>query len=538
MDFAGKNIRPGKNDSVGIVPAIEVIDRNCGLERMKNLIQIANLLAVELTFLSLCFAQTVIDLRTQSKSADFSSAITTRPFKTGAALPAACQVGESFFKTDATAGENLYGCTAPDVWTKLNMVELPSSSGQSGKLLSTDGAAARWTAIGGDVDGSPGANVVRKVQGRRVSSAAPADADVLQWNSAASQWEPLPNNPVLSTGDGIIAIGPTVSVDEATVPQYLVGAVAPAMTCQAGRSFYTNLSNQTLYYCGSTNTWVPLSRFGHTHSAAEITSGTLATNKIAAGTDGQCLITSGGTTSWGPCPGGSGDVTGPAAAEDYGFTLYEGVTGARLRALNGLKADGQGNVSVPGWVTTGDGTAAGELQLCPPNSTNCVSWMSPAARTTETKLTLPAGDPGAARQALVFGIPAGGVSSGAWQNVYAPGDTIASADLPTPTTAAGGKVRAITCAGGQFVNAINLDSTVTCGAAPAGSKYAGLFDSQLNITVSGSSHNLGTCDVRVEVFDTSTPSRRVEPDRVTCDAATNDVVIAFAVSQSGRYVIQ
>ena len=498
------------------------------------------LLAVVPT-VSLCFAQTAVDLRTQSKSVDFSSAPATRPFKTGTILPTTCLVGASFFKSDAVAGENLYGCTAPDVWTLLNSVDVPSLSGQTGKVLSTDGTASRWTAIAGDVDGTPAANVVRRLQGRKVSSTAPANSDVLQWNAASGQWEPLPNSPVLSTGAGIISIGPMISVDDATVPQYMLGSGAPPLACETGRSFYTNLTDQTLYYCGATNTWNSLSRFGHTHAAADIATGTFSTNKITPGSDGQCLITSGGNTAWGPCPGaeGAGDVVGPGSAEDYGFALYSGLTGKQVRGVSGLKSDGQGNISIPGSVTTGDGATAGEAQLCPPNSANCISWLAPATRTTASKLTLPVEDPTASRQAMVFGTPTGGVSSGTWQSVYAPGDVIASSDLPSPTATAGGKVKATTCAGGQFMNAINTDSSVTCGTPAGGAdKYAAAFNSQTSITITGATHNLGTCDVQVAVFDTATPSQRVEPDKVTCNTATKDVVIAFAVSQSGRYVIQ
>jgi len=64
-------------------------------------------------------AQTLVDLRTQSKSVDFTSANTTKPFKSGTILPAACSLGETFFKTNAPAGSNLYACTSPNAWTLL-----------------------------------------------------------------------------------------------------------------------------------------------------------------------------------------------------------------------------------------------------------------------------------------------------------------------------------------------------------------------------------------------------------------------------------
>ncbi len=61
--------------------------------------------------------QTLVDLKTQSKSVDFSGAITTKPFKSGTILPATCGVGEAFYQTNAPAGANLYTCTALNAWT-------------------------------------------------------------------------------------------------------------------------------------------------------------------------------------------------------------------------------------------------------------------------------------------------------------------------------------------------------------------------------------------------------------------------------------
>jgi hypothetical protein len=62
-------------------------------------------------------AQTKIDLRTQSRSVDFGAASSTRPMKTGTTLPAVCAVGDMFFKSDAPAGSNMYGCSATNTWT-------------------------------------------------------------------------------------------------------------------------------------------------------------------------------------------------------------------------------------------------------------------------------------------------------------------------------------------------------------------------------------------------------------------------------------
>lgn len=112
-------------------------------------------------------AQTLVDLRTQSKSVDFSSANTTKPFKAGTALPATCGVGEAFFQTNAPAGLNLYGCTALNSWTLLS----------AGILV-------------GDVTGTPSASTVSKLQGRAVSTSTPSGGQSLAWNSTTNSWTP------------------------------------------------------------------------------------------------------------------------------------------------------------------------------------------------------------------------------------------------------------------------------------------------------------------------------------------------------------
>ena len=91
-------------------------------------------------------AQTQLDLRTQSKSIDFSAATSTKPFKTGTVPPPTCSVGDAFFKTDAAAGQNVYVCSAPNVWS-------PSSS--SGGVTSVGlSLPAEYSVSGSPVTGS------------------------------------------------------------------------------------------------------------------------------------------------------------------------------------------------------------------------------------------------------------------------------------------------------------------------------------------------------------------------------------------------
>jgi hypothetical protein len=61
--------------------------------------------------------QTQVDLRTESKSVDFSSATATKPAKLGTALPGGCATGEFFFNSAAPPGQNLYLCTSANTWS-------------------------------------------------------------------------------------------------------------------------------------------------------------------------------------------------------------------------------------------------------------------------------------------------------------------------------------------------------------------------------------------------------------------------------------
>ena len=62
--------------------------------------------------------QTQIDLRTQGKNVDFSGATSTKPIQTGTSLPSACSIGQTFLLTNASLGQNLYVCTAANLWTR------------------------------------------------------------------------------------------------------------------------------------------------------------------------------------------------------------------------------------------------------------------------------------------------------------------------------------------------------------------------------------------------------------------------------------
>ena len=94
-------------------------------------------------------AQTQIDLRTQAKNIDFSAANSTRPFKTGTALPTACAPGDLFFQTNAQPGANLYGCTAANAWSVQGGISIGSCqySATSQILTCTDSNNNVYTTV-------------------------------------------------------------------------------------------------------------------------------------------------------------------------------------------------------------------------------------------------------------------------------------------------------------------------------------------------------------------------------------------------------
>jgi len=97
----------------------------------------------------LAAAQTQVDLRTQGKSVDFSEATSTRPFKMGTALPLSCAIGETFFKTSAPSGQNLYTCTAANVWTLQGAGTVTNTQGALAEGLPVIGNGANDVKVAG-----------------------------------------------------------------------------------------------------------------------------------------------------------------------------------------------------------------------------------------------------------------------------------------------------------------------------------------------------------------------------------------------------
>ena len=130
---------------------------------------------------------TMTGSKTMQGSWDASGASATKPAKSGATLPATCNIGEFFFNTAAAAGQNLYLCAATNTWTQVtsgasgavNSVfgRTGAVSAQSGDYgfsqLSGTANSGQLPAAGGDLSGALTSATVTGIQGKTVSSTAP-----------------------------------------------------------------------------------------------------------------------------------------------------------------------------------------------------------------------------------------------------------------------------------------------------------------------------------------------------------------------------
>jgi hypothetical protein len=115
-------------------------------------------------------AQTQVDLRTQTKDIDFRAASSTKPLKTGGALPATCSQGDMFFLTTAAAGANLYGCSG-NTWT------LQAGGGTGSVQVQNSGAGVGTRPI---LDFSAGQGVLLAVSDTGQSIAIQTSLDTTQ----------------------------------------------------------------------------------------------------------------------------------------------------------------------------------------------------------------------------------------------------------------------------------------------------------------------------------------------------------------------
>jgi hypothetical protein len=271
-------------------------------------------------------AQTKVDLHSQTRSVDFTNAAATKVWKTGVALPGTCNVGEGFFLTGATPGQNLYLCTSSGTWNPAGPAPLPFA-GIGTNLQSVGGTFAPnavpsidstntqvssgCTAAGGSMtcsagfSGGSGASRITATEGS-VPSAPPADEQTLYIDSSDHNLKSLDS---AGTVRQYATLGGAETLGSKTL-------VNPSLGASALTSTYTNESstgtalNKLAKLTGNPVTAILASTSDTGGIAGVVVSGggTSGTSEIAV--SGQSSCTFDGATTAGDYVTVSGSIAG------------------------------------------------------------------------------------------------------------------------------------------------------------------------------------------------------------------------------------
>lgn len=85
--------------------------------------------AISVLMTSGIYGQTLLNLGSQGRNADFANFPYTRPIKTGTALPATCGIGDVFLNTSANPGQNIFICSIANTWTQQAGLADPGAPG-------------------------------------------------------------------------------------------------------------------------------------------------------------------------------------------------------------------------------------------------------------------------------------------------------------------------------------------------------------------------------------------------------------------------
>jgi hypothetical protein len=263
---------------------------------MKRSYRPAAACAAVLASLAVCLVgqgQTMVDLQTQARNIDFSGAVSTRPFPVGATLPPVCTIGQTYFRSDARPGHNLYLCAATNSWAPVDSAQ-PPQGGVSGTVTVTD------TGAGYSVDVNP-ANVSTRTgnntySGRNDFGAAASLRVVVSSTKPTTDCDGpgKVGQIVLRTSTDPALQASTIYMCQATSPttfgwkvsSYSYGSGRP-QSCDAGEIFFdlTAPAGQQWFGCVSQNTWATLGGAGSSLPAQ-------------SGNTGKLLGTNGATAGW------------------------------------------------------------------------------------------------------------------------------------------------------------------------------------------------------------------------------------------------
>jgi hypothetical protein len=339
-----------------------------------------------LCLISSANGQNQVDLRTQSKNVDFSGATSTIPAKSGTTLPATCNLGELFFKTNNTPGQNLYVCSPANSWTQILGASTgtvsTATSGQFGYYSANGSTIVGHTLIPSDIP-TLSYQAPLTFTGNGAKTASSTGTTV---NNDCAKWDPSSN--IIDSGS------PCANVASGTSGQFafysssgtaltahtLAAADIPALSYQSPLTF-TGTGSKTASSTGSliTNDCAKWDVNGNV-----IDSGSPCAN-VASGTAGQFAFYSANGSALSAHSLTATDIPALSYQAPLTFTGNGTKTASStgtVTANNCAKWDASGNVIDAG-APCGSGTSSG---ISAPSST-IVGAVPQYGNTTGTALS-------------------------------------------------------------------------------------------------------------------------------------------------------
>ena len=311
---------------------------------------------------------------------DFRNAAHTMPAVTGttASRPSVCTVGEVFFATDATAGQNQYFCTATNTWTQVNtgaasgdlsgsypnptVAQVNGAAIPTSGLLKANGSrqivqasagtdymgpatavqAAQMPGLNGDCTSAAGGVALTCTKANGVGFAPSATTDATNASNISSgtlSASRLPATAMQNNQSNTISGGTQDFRNAAhTMPAVTGTTASRPSVCTVGEVFFATdaTAGQNQHFCTAANTWTqvnvpPVSAVQYQASAP---SGSCAANTTYA-------VVSGGSVY--VCNGA------PTAAGTWQAVSGGGGTGVCMPSINNHAAifsDASGNCSL------------------------------------------------------------------------------------------------------------------------------------------------------------------------------------------------
>lgn len=219
---------------------------------------------------------------------DFSGVAHTLPFLKGttAGKPATCTQGEMYFATDATAGQNLFECSATNVWTQQLLGSgaawsaLSNPSANLSVAMGADTSTFTWNAATGaavnlfnftDTLNNTGTGALFNINTASGSAATPAQitangnglkvdttGTLQKVGTGGIAGAALPATAVQTNQNNTYTTGTQNFSGAAHTLPVLTGTIAgkPA-TCTTGEEYFATdaLAGRNTFYCTATNTW-------------------------------------------------------------------------------------------------------------------------------------------------------------------------------------------------------------------------------------------------------------------------------------------